>query len=73
MDTRYRILTVYIDGQSTESYFATRQIATTLLESIAKQKNATYAECFDLRNHTVVKRYSRAWSFKPNNNRKAGA
>ena len=51
MDTRYRILTVYIDGQATESYFATRQIATSLLESIAKQKNATYAECFDLRNH----------------------
>lgn len=73
MEVRYRVLAVYIDGQATESYYATRQIAKTLLNSIAQQKNVTYAECFDLLKHEVVMKHSRAWSFRPNTNRKAGA
>lgn len=73
MEVRYRILSVYIDGQATESYYATKQIALTLLASIAQQKNVTYAECYDLHTHEVIRKHSRGWTFKPNTNRKAGA
>lgn len=51
---RYRLLTVYQDGQTTTSEYYGDVMAKCIAASIIKQKGVTYCEVLDMTNGKVV-------------------
>jgi len=67
---RYRLLTVYQDGQTTTSEYYGDVMAKCIAASIIKQKGVTYCEVLDMTNGKVVFEHHRSYQFKPNTYRR---
>lgn len=67
MQQHIRLLAVYQDGQTTQSYYCTEAIAKTVANSIAQQRHVTYCEALNLNTGEILFEHHRSFQFYRNN------